>query len=80
MKKGDPRDIMPDGLEDDRRRTATALWRCLAVLISLLALTVVSYVRPDWIQTVLVGATIVAFVLTGIDVGKWVVNGRSPKA
>ena len=41
---------------------------CGAITVCLAGATTVSFLRPDWIQFVLIGATLLALILTGIAI------------
>lgn len=74
------REIIPDGFERERQATHKALWQCLAAFIVLLILTIVSHVRPDWMQDALGGATLIALILflIGLQEAWKLRRGRPP--
>lgn len=64
----DSRDIMSDGLDWERRVNTKALWQCVGLFAISLALTVLSYVRPDWITLALFSVTFFFLILLAIGV------------
>lgn len=58
--------LIAEGFEAERKSATKGFWQCLAVSLALLLLTVISYVRPDWVQVALGTVTAGAFIFTGV--------------
>lgn len=61
---------MPDGLEHERSAVAKTFWKSAVAVFALATLTVISYIRLDWIQTALGSATLLAVAFTVMVAGE----------